>query len=581
MGPYRLFSTSYSDAYADVLAKHVLINEETYSVSLDGEVVQLRDSNGQNINEAVLKDIESAAAKESASKNTAVEPDLAPKERAPLKNDVAAEDSASKNAAVGPDPLPQASAPLKNNVIAKDTASKDVPPVLVEKAAEPPSNDEKAVVVPKPSGATTPDAQPTPTVPPTAPAPTQVESKPPTGAATSSPSGFLLESPEVDQLASTPLTSMSLGTATDVTILYCDTPDAIFFDAVANKDVSEPFLDSIAELYAESATFPRLINPSVGDLCVVVWAEDNAPYRAQVLQLLDDGQKAQVLFIDYGNEALDVPVGELIALDERLKRVPALAMGPFSLLSTPVTPEMALHFFDHFHQDETSVYSATILNENGLVKLVDGKGVDVGEALRKLQSGGSKGEETESPVGSTPLTTHGVTPNPTPEGTPMTVSPSQAPNAVLLASKMEAASNQDKGARSASTSIPATTTSAPVEPDAASVSTTIAASSTNPPSDRSDTVANPVAPTAAVSSFPPLPESLNKANAPTIPLGKAMPFCLSESVSPGEFYVSFDEYEVMGEELMEYLQSAKDFPMVTNLNVGDFCVGIFSEDESW
>jgi len=135
-----------------------------------------------------------------------------------------------------------------------------------------------------------------------------------------------------------------------------------------------------------------------------------------------------------------------------------------------------------------------------------------------------------------------ATPNPTPSGTPRAASPTRhAPNADLLASKMVAVSAQKEEPSSGST----------------------------------------VEVSVAISSFPPLPQSLKDPKALALPVGKSVHFSLSETISPGEFYVALDVNEKLGEDLMTYLEAAEEFPGVEDLDIGDFCIGKFSEDEAW
>ena len=445
----------------------------------------------------------------------------------------------------------------------------------------------------------------------------------------------IFDSPLVDELSSLKVSTLMVGVATKVTILYGDSPDVVFLDIVDNKSSSDRFLDGVAELYSDVSSLPRVTSPAVGDFCVVVWAEDSAPYRAKILAISEADSTAHVLFVDFGNEEEKIPLAELIVLDERLKTIPPFASGPYSIIPSPVSKKVVDYFTEKFYGgEEECIFQATRITEDDpQIKLIDDKNNDLLEVLMAVQIGktvelktaaaaivavpedasstasdktsavtttsatssadasttsqtkstttsgsGSRSDSKSTSSSSTSTSTSystpvaskepsptppavscasspaatatstptmtrvAATPNPTPSGTPRAASPTrQAPNADLLASKMVAVSAHTEDASSGST----------------------------------------VEASVAIPSFPPLPQSLKDPKALALPVGRSVHFSLSETISPGEFYVALDVNEKLGEDLMTYLEAAEEFPGVEDLDIGDFCIGKFSEDEAW
>ena len=134
---------------------------------------------------------------------------------------------------------------------------------------------------------------------------------------------------------------LEVGRSYNIFVSHAESPAIVWCQRSEFADEFGRLMEALAQHYASEASRPRpLSGPAPDQLCCVRFSEDGEFYRGAV-QSVEAGS-AEVLFVDYGNAAV-VPVGELLALECDLTRLPAQAAS-FSMhgIAPPTQGEWSL-----------------------------------------------------------------------------------------------------------------------------------------------------------------------------------------------------------------------------------------------
>ena len=129
--------------------------------------------------------------------------------------------------------------------------------------------------------------------------------------------------------------------------------------------------EKVAAEYGSLSDTDRVYpNPQIGSSCVAKFDEDENWYRARVKSI--EGDKCDVLFVDYGNSAT-VSVSGLKAPTQELLGIPIMAV-PCALKGVGqrnVTDELKTQFNNLIMEDEISAVFANSENNIFPVKLTN------------------------------------------------------------------------------------------------------------------------------------------------------------------------------------------------------------------
>jgi len=299
----------------------------------------------------------------------------------------------------------------------------------------------------------------------------------------------------------------------------------MFFQLVEDNDALNETLAAVDALFANSSILKPLPNPRLGDTGIAIYADDGLPYRCRLLtdpKSIAKGAVVDIAFIDFGNTSSDVAVEGIFAIPECDKNGTDLR----PLLSPHRAPGFALGPFKLAGLGITPSVAEAIVDTltEDVIYLAELKD-DQSRCISLLNA----------------------------HGHPLIDLPSESTRSLPTASEI----------------IPNPETSAPSitpQPIQSSTRSITPPASLNTPSAESTTLKIP-------------PILLNWTG--KLPVGVTKPFDYSAGLSPSCFFASLKENEKESEAMEDLMGEAGAFPPLREVEVGDFCVGKFSEDNFW
>eukprot|EP00731_Ephydatia_muelleri_P018001 Em0011g41a len=172
-----------------------------------------------------------------------------------------------------------------------------------------------------------------------------------------------------------PCFSLRPGEEVEVVVSSTDSPSSFFVQLV---DACQAITDLCNQLQTEVATIQpsRLVDGTIGSLCLAIYSGDGLYYRAEIVAMND--KEAQVLFIDYGNRDA-VPMETLLTLPLHYLDVPVQAIQ--CTLSDVISLDP-----NGMWSDEVSDTFSNMISESVYVLVVEGKGTPLPVSLKNAQT---------------------------------------------------------------------------------------------------------------------------------------------------------------------------------------------------